>query len=244
MCDDSRRKAEVAEDDVLHARIQEGLAARPGLGRLLAHEVEDDGEVVRTEAPERVLVLADLAEVLAVPVHVEQAAELLGVDEVLELGDAGVVEEEVARHEDERALLRQRDELLAERRGECERLLDEDVLAGEEGLARELEVRDDRGRDRDRVHLVVGEDVVEARRLARVGEAAAIALEPALVSVADPRKLGAVELVEVPREVRAPVPQAYRGQFQSFHTRPFADPFLPVALRKSTTSLAFSASAA
>ena len=38
--------------------------------------------------------------------------------------------------------------------------------------------------------------------------------------------------------------EAHRSQFQSFHTRPFADPFLPVALRKSTTSCAFSASAA
>jgi hypothetical protein len=103
-------------------------------------------------------------------------------------------------------------------------------------------VGDDGRRDRHGVELVVREQVVEARRLARVGEAGAVALEPAVVSIADPGERSALQVVQVSRQVRAPVAEADRRQLQSFHTRPFADPFLPVALRKSTTSLAFSAS--
>ncbi len=125
---------------------------------------------------------------------------------------------------------------------ESERFLDKDVLAGEQRLARELEVRDDGGRDRDGVELGIREDVLLARRLASLGEARAVALEPNLVLLADPRELGTIELVQVPREIGAPVAEADGRQPQSFHTRPFAEPFLPVALRKSTTSWAFSAS--
>ena len=94
------------------------LAACPRLDGLLADEVEDHGQVVRAEAPERVFVFADLPEVLAIPVDVEQTAELLRVDEAFQLGHARVVEEQVAGHEHERPLFGQRDELLAECRRE------------------------------------------------------------------------------------------------------------------------------
>ena len=93
------REAQVAEDDVLDALLEERLAARPDLGRLLAEQVEDDREVVDAEAPERVLVAPDRAEVLAVAVDVEDVAELARVDELLELRDARVVEEQVAGHQ-------------------------------------------------------------------------------------------------------------------------------------------------
>ena len=75
---------------------------RDRLRRLLVEQVEDDGEVVHAERPERVLVLADLAEVLAVAVDAEHLAELARVDQLLELLHARVVEQEMARHEHER----------------------------------------------------------------------------------------------------------------------------------------------
>ena len=116
------------------------------------------------------------------------------------------------------------------------------MLPGEECLARELEVRHDRRRDGDGVDADVRHHLLEARRLARVGKAGAEALEALLLAVADPRELCALQLVEVPREVRAPVAEAHRSEPHSFHTRPSVEPFLPVALRKSTTSCAFAAS--
>jgi hypothetical protein len=72
-----------------------------------------------------------------------------------------VVEQEVAGHEDEPALLGECKELLCLARRLSLRLLDEDVLARAERLPGELEVRDDRGRDDDRVQFRVGQEVLE-----------------------------------------------------------------------------------
>src|SRR6266508_3316692 len=85
------REAQVAEDDVLHARVQKRVAASGDLARLLVEQVEDHGEVVNAERPERVLVLADDPEVLAVAVDAEHLAELPRVDELFQLPNAWVV---------------------------------------------------------------------------------------------------------------------------------------------------------
>ncbi len=100
----ARREAQVAEDDVLDALLEERLAACPDLGGLLVEQMEDDREVVDAEAPERVLVAPDRAEVLTVAVDVEHLAELTVIDELLELADARVVQEQMAGHEHELAL--------------------------------------------------------------------------------------------------------------------------------------------
>ena len=146
---------------------------RPRLGRLLVDQVEDHREVVDAERPERVLVLADLAEVLAVAVDAEHVAELARVDELLQLADARVVEQQVAGHQHEVALLGERDELVHLGAAHRRRLLDEDVLARLERLLRERVVRRHRRRDDDRLELGVGEQLVErAGRRARWGSAA------------------------------------------------------------------------
>src|SRR3954453_22997686 len=70
------REAQVAENDVLDVGTHVGLAARVELGRLLLREVQEDGEVVGTQRPQRVLLRAQLAEVEAVGVDVVDVAEL------------------------------------------------------------------------------------------------------------------------------------------------------------------------
>jgi hypothetical protein len=197
------RQAEVAEDDVLDALREEGVPVRHRLRRLLADEVEDHGEVVHAERPEGVLVLADLAEVLPVPVDAENVAELTRLHELLELADAGVVEEEVAGHQHELVLLGEPDELLHLSRPHRGRLLHEDVLAGLERPLRELVVRRHRRRDDHGVELVVGQQLVEVGR-----EPGARIARPELRlqlgrDVAQPHQLR--EVVEVAGEVRAPV---------------------------------------
>ena len=130
--------------------LDEVLAVGDDLRRLLAEEPEDHGEVVDAERPERVLVRADHAEVLAVAVDAGNVAELARVDELLHLAQARVVEQQVARHQDAVVRARERHELLhllAAHRG---RLLDEDVLARLERLLRERVVRRHRRRDRRR----------------------------------------------------------------------------------------------
>ena len=76
-----------------------GLAAGRELVGLLAGEVQHDGHVVRPEAPQRVLVGAQLAEVQAVAVDVADVAQLARVGDLLELVDAGVVLQQVPHHQ-------------------------------------------------------------------------------------------------------------------------------------------------
>ena len=113
------------------------------------------------ERPERVLVRAHDAEVLAVAVDAEHLAELAGVDQLLQLPDAGVVEQQMARHQHEVALGRERDELVHLGGAHRRRLLDEHVLARLERLLRERVVRRHRRRDHDGVERPVGEQLVE-----------------------------------------------------------------------------------
>ena len=92
--DGKRRKQKTTSSIPL---LEEVHAVGDRLARLLAEEPEDHREVVDAERQERVLVRADHAEVLAVAVDAGDLAELAGVDEVLHLAQAGVVEEQVAR---------------------------------------------------------------------------------------------------------------------------------------------------
>src|SRR5439155_50673 len=84
---------QVAEDDVLHSVPNERLSLRLDLHRLLAVEqVQDDRDIVSTEAPERVLVLADLAQVQPLRIEVVQIAERACIEDLLQLPYPRVVE--------------------------------------------------------------------------------------------------------------------------------------------------------
>ena len=156
------REAEVAEDDVLDAFLEKRLAARPDLGRLLPEQQQDHRQVVDAEAAKRVLLRPDRAEVLPVAVDVEDVSEVAGVDDLLQLPYARVVEEQVTGHEHPLSRLGELDELLRLIRGQRHRLLDEDVLAGGERALRELDMSGHGCRDDDRFDLVVLEDILEA----------------------------------------------------------------------------------
>ena len=113
------------------------------------------------EVPKRVDVLPDLAEVQALGVDVTDVAELAGVDVVLDLPDRRVEQEDVPDHERRRSSGRQLDQVLTLGARHRQRLLDEDVLSGQEGPSGERVMGDDRGGDDDSVDVVVGEHVVE-----------------------------------------------------------------------------------
>ena len=188
--------------------------------------------------------LPDDAEVLPVPVDHQDLAERALVDELLELLNAGVIEEQVAGHEDEVALLGDRHELVDLRRLHRGRLLDEDVLAGLERVLRELVVRRHRRRDHDCVELRVVEHLVEGARPSALADTAP----------------------GTPRACRSPGRRArrarrgrrsfVRGSSPTRRARPGPTrmvtasrpcrsgvPFAPVAFRRSTTSTESSTSA-
>ena len=232
------REAQVAEDDVLDARREEVAPVRDALVRLLVEQVEDHREVVHAERPERVLVRPHDAEVLTVAVDAEHLAQLAEVDERLQLADARVIEQEMAGHQHEVALGRRRYELVdlgAPHRG---RLLDEHMPARSERPPGQVVVRGHRRRDHHRVDGVVGQELVEVPDHPRLGVARGEALLQRGIELAERRE--DAEIVEVPRQVRPPVPEA-GDTYQSLKTlSELRLPLWPVALRRSTTRLASS----
>jgi len=89
---------------------------------------------VRGETPEDVLLGADQAHVEPVGIAVQDSPQGALVDKLAELGNGRMVEQDMADHEDSRALLGQRDELLSLADVERQGFFDEHVLAGFEAL--------------------------------------------------------------------------------------------------------------
>ena len=78
------------------AQSAEGVVAGAGHGNWSATgEAEQHGDVVRGQAPERVFLSADFAEIQAMRMEAEQAAEATGAREFVEAGEGGVVFEQV-----------------------------------------------------------------------------------------------------------------------------------------------------
>jgi hypothetical protein len=143
-----------------------------------------------------------------------------------------VVEQQVAGHQHELALLGDGDEFLRLGGTHRRRLLDEDVLARLQCLLRQRVMRRDRGREDDTVEVGVRENFGEVGRRARVRVAVGEPPAQVVIEIAEPGELA--KLVEVPREVRPPVTETDdRDPAHSFHTLPSSSQPL-VALRKST----------
>jgi len=163
---------------------------------------------VGAQRPQRVLVGAKLAEIEPVAVDVEDVvAELAVVGQLLERAQARVVLEQVADHQRAAGSGGGVDRALRVGDLDRKRLLDEAVLAGLEHRDRELGMGRDRGRERDRVQLGIGEQVVELGRHAHPGELSCRSLTRSGVAVAAPAQLAAADRSEVAGEVRSPVPE-------------------------------------
>ena len=236
MRDLSGGEAEVAEDDVLDAVLEEVAALRGRHLGLLVEQVQDHGQVVDSERPERVLVRADDAEVLAVAVDAEHLAQLASVDQLLQLLDARVVEQQMAGHQDEVALRGEPDQLVHLGCAHRGRLLDEHVLAGRQRLLRQLVVSRHRRGDHYGLKCLVGQHFVESRGGFRLRKPSSEQRQLFRGHVAQPREVG--EVVEVAREVRSPVAEPGDADPRhSFQTFPSTSAPL-VAFRKSTITSA------
>ena len=159
--DHAGREADEAEHDVLDAGLQVALAARRHLAGTLAGQGQDQRQVVRREAPERVLVLAHLAEVLAVRVQVEHPAERAVLRQLLHLRERGWKRSRWPTISCRSCCVGERDQVGGVLDRQRQRLLDEQVLAGLEHLRADRMVRGGAGRDDDRVERVIGQQVVE-----------------------------------------------------------------------------------
>ncbi len=100
-------KTQSKEHRVLDARLQIGLPLRRHRHRHLAQQVQNDRNVVRSQAPHHVLVLADLAQVAPLGIQVIDLAQLTTVHQFLEVRDGRVIQEQMPHHEHQIALMGQ-----------------------------------------------------------------------------------------------------------------------------------------
>ena len=186
-------------------------------GGCLVQPVAQNREIVGREVPGDADVLLVETEVDPARRDEVEIAQVSRFDEVAHGDDRGAVEEGVSRHQHQPATLGELDELEALARGRGERLLDEDVLSRLERRASKREVRRHRRRERQGVDRFVGEDVVDARVGLHGRVPTLDQLEAVGIAVANRDDLGAVELVEVADEVRAPVAEADNCDADTIH---------------------------
>ena len=144
--------------------------------RELVQQVGDDGDVVRREVPDHVAVVLVAAEAQSRGVDVQDAAELTGVDDLLEFPYRGVVFEGVSDHQGPSARLRRLHERFGDRDRGRQWFLDHGVQPGPQCLQRDRAVAVRRGGDDDGVQLVL--DFAEMRSDMNGGEADAGLAEP------------------------------------------------------------------
>src|SRR5918998_3475617 len=201
------REAHETEHHVLDPPAHVRLPSGAQLVGLLLGQVQHHRDVVGAQRPQRVLVRAELPEVEPVGVDVVDVAELARGGDLLELGHAGVVLEQVADHQHAPRPLGGRHGALGLRHRLRERLLHEAMLARVEHPLGQGTVGGDRRGEYDRVERVVAQQVVEVGGEARAGERGLPALARLLRGVAAPGQLAAGDGREVARQVRAPVPE-------------------------------------
>ena len=224
------RERERAHRDVRHRLLEIRPATTRGIRRHLVEQPEDHVHVVRREAPQRVLLGADAAEVQAVRIDVAQPSELPARDELPKPLDRRVVFEKMTRHQHPPAPIR----LLGERAPfRDERLLDEHVLVRLQRAPGEIGVLRGRRGDDDGVQLGIRKHrggIVDARE----GMLAPCRLSGGAVGVTDDPQRAARR--EIAREVAPPLPvsdQADRRGRLAGYKHQYATPCASTAARSS-----------
>ena len=179
--------ADVDERDVEgagHDRVARDAAQE----RRPAEPVEEDREVVRGEVAHDADVALVDAEVHPARRAEVELADLAALEPLLGRDDGRRVEERVAGHQHELALAGDLDQLVALLDRRRHRLLDEDVLPGQQRGLGQLVVRRDRGDDADRIdrRSSASTSSKSVTSLARP-VAARLARERLLVAIADRR---------------------------------------------------------
>jgi hypothetical protein len=158
----------VQGDGVGHRLPQVVAADRVKLVRRRTDEREDDGDIVRSQAPEHVLLTADRPQIHPVGLEAQEATDRAGCDEVPERRNGRVILEDMADHEPSVEAPCQGGQLLGLPEIERERLLDEDMLAGQQGARGEVVMGRRLGGDRDRLDRRLGQNLLEGQGSAAV----------------------------------------------------------------------------
>src|SRR5215510_2654505 len=138
----------------------------------------------------------------------EDVAEPARLDEALHLAHERIVEEGLVDEEHPCATARGLDQLAPVVRGERERLLDPDVLAGLERREHHRVVPARRCGEDDRVDVVAAEELRVVGRASGAGMIGREGREACRIEVAERRHARRLQLAEGAEEVLPPVPEA------------------------------------
>src|SRR5579863_6982434 len=206
-------EAEAHGRDVLDARRDVRAAAAVHRHRLLFHDVQDDGDVVRRQIPGHVDVLLEQSQVEAARGNVADFADVALVHDLLDFADGRRIEEVVAGHQDQALLFGDGDQFLALRGGGGHRLLDEGVLAREQrGLGHRV-MQPHGGGDDHGVQAGAVERVVEVGFALDFGIEIMQVLQTRLVQVAHQLELAIRQGPEIADEVWPPITAADNSYF-------------------------------
>ena len=176
-----------------------------GLHRLLAGQQQEHRHVVRPQAPERVLIGAQLPQVQAIAVDVVDLSKVAAVSQVLERLDPGVVLQQMPDHQQSPGLLGRLHRALGIGHRLSQRLLHETVLAGLQDRRGQRGMRGNRRGQDDRVELGIFQQHPEIARRRHTGEPDRRPRPCLLGFVTAPRELAARQFGEVACQVRPPV---------------------------------------
>ena len=174
-------------------------------------QVQRHRHIVRPEAPERILIHADPAEVQPLAVEVKQIADLACGDEVLHFDDGRMIQEEMSHHQAATGAASQTDQVLGFGRLQGHRLLDQDVLSRLKGSARlPVMLRGERGDD-DGIHRTILHDIVVLCRRTNAGMLRPHVFQPTLVhqSAGRTSARGSCPIPPRPRQRRGLAPVAF-----------------------------------
>ncbi len=102
-----------------------------------AEQAKDNGNIMRRERPEDILLPPQLAQVEPVGVDVLDAAQPARVNQLLQLQHCRMIPEQMADHENAALLFGQRDQLRALLLAQAERLFNIHILASQQCLPRQ-----------------------------------------------------------------------------------------------------------
>jgi len=206
---DARREFDVCHGDVGDAGVEEVAAYGIDIGRFLARQAEDQGDVVGGKGPKDVFLPTDLSQGKAAGINVLEAADFSRADHFFQPDNGGVVVQDVADEEGFLFLCGKVHQLFAVSLGEGKRLFYEDVLAGGEDLGSDVVVEGGRGGNDDAGHGAIGEDVGEVAGNGDIRIGLRHFFTDGLSAVAD--GLQDAKLMEVADKVLAPVARADDG---------------------------------
>ena len=159
------RKAPIGEfechaDHILYAVTEVRFSLTVHRGRELAHDVQDDGDIVGGQVPDHVDILLKQPQIEPTRTDIIKLPNLAGINDLLNAFDGRTEQESVAHHDNQLELFTEFDKLLALGGGASHRFFDQYMFARQQSLFCQGVVGSGRACDHDRIDVRILEKCV------------------------------------------------------------------------------------